>query len=313
MSAQEGRPGTGLDEIHDLLEYLYPAFKPTLKNYPNIEDFFNLIEMAKTFNSEDFFKSDQWPRARLTGVQKLVEKIVTDSLWALMQNREKFSLIGEFAADNIAVGDVVITFNWDVTVESALHLHPDELEFEYFYPSKSETVDMYLLKPHGSIDWFRRSQLPSSTRKEDLINLDDSFCVYTSFDFRRNPRLSRRRPVIVPPVATKNFSFPFLKKTWNSVYRAVSRATELHIIGYSLPAEDQFARFVLRRALRNNLIRARRGEKKRLTVKIINPDPGVMMTFSRLVGGTHKGLKALDFEQAFFEDYASALRPTGPQ
>jgi hypothetical protein len=189
-----------------------------------------------------------------------------------------------------------------------LHLHPDEPEFEYFYPSASDSVDMYLLKPHGSIDWFRRSHLPRSTRSEDIINLDDSMCVYPFFDFKKNPTLYRRRPIIVPPVAAKDFSFTFLRKTWNSVYRAVSRATELQIIGYSLPQEDQFARFVLRRAIRNNLLRAGRKEKRRLTVKVTNPDPSVMVTYSRLIGGAEDGLDALDFEQALFQDYVSAGR-----
>jgi hypothetical protein len=41
------------DRIHDLLRYLYPGFDERLRNYPNIEDFLNLLEMAKRFNSEE--------------------------------------------------------------------------------------------------------------------------------------------------------------------------------------------------------------------------------------------------------------------
>jgi len=37
--------------VTDLLSYLYPAFNEELRNYPNIEDFLNLLEMAKSFNS----------------------------------------------------------------------------------------------------------------------------------------------------------------------------------------------------------------------------------------------------------------------
>jgi len=33
--------------VTDLLSYLYPAFDEDLRNYPNIEDFLNLLEMAK--------------------------------------------------------------------------------------------------------------------------------------------------------------------------------------------------------------------------------------------------------------------------
>jgi hypothetical protein len=41
------RNGKRADEVHRVLRYLYPSFDQTLKNYPNIEDFLNFLEMAK--------------------------------------------------------------------------------------------------------------------------------------------------------------------------------------------------------------------------------------------------------------------------
>jgi hypothetical protein len=52
-------------EVHSLLNYLYPDFHKAYRNYPNIEDFLNLVEMAQTFNSEEFIESDLWPRHRI--------------------------------------------------------------------------------------------------------------------------------------------------------------------------------------------------------------------------------------------------------
>lgn len=43
-----------------LLEYSYPSFNVALQNYPNIEDFLNLLEIAKTFNSEEYIRSSIW-------------------------------------------------------------------------------------------------------------------------------------------------------------------------------------------------------------------------------------------------------------
>jgi hypothetical protein len=48
-----------------LLHYLYPNFDRQLRNYPNIEDFLNLIEMAKLFNSEEYIASQLWSVGRL--------------------------------------------------------------------------------------------------------------------------------------------------------------------------------------------------------------------------------------------------------
>jgi len=43
-----------LSQVHKLLKYLYPGFDERLRNYPNIEDFLNLVEMAKRFNTEEY-------------------------------------------------------------------------------------------------------------------------------------------------------------------------------------------------------------------------------------------------------------------
>ena len=50
------------DEVHKVLRYLHPGFYAKLKNYPNIEDFPNFLEMAKRFNTEEFVRSDSTPR-----------------------------------------------------------------------------------------------------------------------------------------------------------------------------------------------------------------------------------------------------------
>jgi hypothetical protein len=111
-------------------------------------------------------------------------------------------------------------------------------------------------------------------------------------------------PVIVPPVSSKEFRYRALKRTWMSIFRAVSQATQLHIIGYSLPREDQFARFVFRRAIRNNLLNVEKGKKSPLSIRVVNPDETVFTTFSRLVGSTGTNTE-MEFKQTLFQDYVS--------
>lgn len=134
--------------------------------------------------------------------------------------------------------------------------------------------------------------------------LDDVLCYYPEFNRASNPKLAQVAPAIVPPVADKEFQYEFLKKTGRYVFRAVTDATDLHIIGYSLPKEDQFARFVLRRAVRNNIVQASRRKERPVRVRVVNPDPAVEGTFSRLVG---REVAEFDFRQALFEDYAISL------
>jgi hypothetical protein len=41
-----------------------------LKNYPNIEDFLNLLEMAKQFNTEEFVRSEPFSETRIEEVSQ---------------------------------------------------------------------------------------------------------------------------------------------------------------------------------------------------------------------------------------------------
>ena len=140
---------------------------------------------------------------------------------------------------------------------------------------------------------------------QETGSLDAQLCYYPRFDRAKNPKLVDIPPVIVPPLSEKEFDLGFLKRTWRFVYRAVSNATELHILGYSLPREDQFARLVFRRAILNNLLKASKQKRREVKVRVVNPDPATEGTFSRLVG---RKVSDFDFRQAYFEDYVAGLQ-----
>jgi hypothetical protein len=293
------------DRIHDLLRYLYPNFEERLRNYPNIEDFLNLLEMAKRFNSEEFITSSLWSVPRLDEVKKHTLQAVTDYLWDRMVEKRKQQNIGEFVKENLREGDTIITFNWDLTIERALEEYRGDPGFLYTYSDKREEKHFTLLKPHGSIDWFEKKAVRGLVPEKEMGKLDDQLYYYPRFNRAEHPSLKQVPPLIVPPVALKEFEFDFLKRTWRFVYRAISDATELHIIGYSLPREDQFARLVFRRAIRNNILKARKRNERPVKVIVINPDPLTEITFSHLVGS---GVKDFNFRQAFFEDYVAGLQ-----
>jgi hypothetical protein len=277
MDHLENNDGATRDKIHKLLDYLYPNFNSALRNYPNIEDFMNLLQMAQQVNSEDFIESSIWPAVDLREIEASVLQAVTDYLWAQMKNCN-LEAMKKFAKHILREGDTIITFNWDVTMEKVLD---DEDELTFWY---EPTTEVLLLKPHGSIDWFKRAEVPADVANKALRKIDDELSVYPESTLAKHKALKTQPPVIVPPIAMKDFTLPFLRKTWKRVYRAVSQATDVYFIGYSLPKEDQFARLVLSRALRNNRLKAHRGEKKGLRIRVVNPDEAAQQTFIRLVG-----------------------------
>ena len=289
-AATEGR-------IHKLLEYLYPSFNVALRNYPNIEDFLNLIEMAREFNTEEYVSSPLWPESELKKVRRSVLRAVTDYFWARMKDCD-LEPLRKFVDCCLRPHDTIITFNWDVTMEQALEKHSD-LQFWY-----EPTTDVILLKPHGSIDWFYRSNIPTGEAEMAVRTIDDDLCVYPEFSFAKYKKMKRPEPVIVPPLFQKKFTVPYLKGVWRSIYRAVSRASDIYILGYSLPKEDQFARLVLGRALRNNKIRIQKRQQRALQLTVVNPDEGAQATFMRLLGGTGKA--GFRFYHATFERFVTS-------
>jgi SIR2-like domain len=297
------RDSAKANTVHKLLKYLYPSFQQKLLNYPNIEDFLNLTEMARRFNSEEFIKSNLWSEPKIEGVQRTTLKAVTDYIWDLMQQKHALQVIKDFVRDHVRPGDTIITFNWDLTLERAIWDDPQSLSFWYSYPDTSDEDSVVLLKPHGSIDWFNKSDLPKATRvKGKVQSLDESVCVFTRFNFSDLPEMANYTPVIVPPLATKEFSQMVLKRTWRGVYKAVSQATSLNILGYSLPREDQFARLVLGRALRSNRLKIEKKSKRPLDVAVVNPDETAETTFRRLVG---PGVRRFTFYQATFQNFVA--------
>ena len=61
--------------------------------------------------------------------------------------------------------------------------------------------------------------------ESELGSLDEKLCYYPRLHRAKNPKLVDIAPVIVPPLAEKEFEIDFLKRTWRFVYRAVSNAT----------------------------------------------------------------------------------------
>ena len=297
MDRLEGKDAKAHREIEDCISYLYPSFNTALRNYPNIEDFLNLLEMAAEFNTESYISSSLWGPGRLTNVRQEVLRAVTSYLWDRTSDWN-LQPLRQFLGSCVVAGDTIVTFNWDITLEQALE---KEGKFNFWYEPQSELI---LLKPHGSIDWFLRSQVPKDLIKKAVRKIDGELCVYPEFNFAKYQKMGKVSPLIVPPVARKDFSLPFLMATWQRVYRAISRASRLYIMGYSLPKEDQFARFVLGRALRNNALKAERGKKKELLMTVVNPDEAVHVTFARLLG---QGSAKFRFHQTTFDRFVTSV------
>ena len=297
LTARDGGEGK---EIHRLLRYFYKSFDPKLRNYPNIEDFLNLLEVAKIFNEDAFQQSDYWSPRKLDEAEGSLIKAICRYIWAAQRKEQNLRKLKQFVKENLRPLDVVITFNWDLTVELTLQRNGSGSIYSYSGSSEDDGDRILLLKPHGSVNWY---EFPPPGPLSFRHSFEDLYEIYYFPAEKWNaiaPPL-KPLPVIVPPISRKDFDFPPLSETWRKVYRALRNATRIDVLGYSLPREDQFARFVLRRALRNNILSGERSEKLPLEFHVVNPDPDVEATFYRLLGNLGGRFR---FHQAYFEDVA---------
>lgn len=287
------------DRVHALISYIYPGFNEALSNYPNVEDFLNLVEMAKQFHTEAYIENKKWSQAKLQEVIEITLRAITEYIWDCMAEEGRRGTLGSFARELVRAGDVIVSFNWDFMIDLVLedlHLGP-----AYSYPSSPKSV--VLLKPHGSIDWFEKDKLPTDDKKliSEMRHRASGVFYYPYFHLGNPDLLKHLLPFIVPPLSMKKFS-GFLERVWRDVYHAVAAAKELYIIGYSMPREDQFARLVIGRAIQRNNSTRKSGHKP-LCVTVVNPDESALGIFGNLVGSA-----SVRFFQTTLQDYISWLR-----
>ena len=144
--------------------------------------------------------------------------------------------------------DTVITFNYDTVLEDALldigvkfHYGFSESEGITFSSSKSispnSTLDaLPILKLHGSVNWGTKSN-------PDRINV---------FERYQNILESDYSVLLVPPTWRKAFDGALLK-VWDSAVKALSMATRIVIIGFSMPATDAHFKYLLAAGLQQNI------------------------------------------------------------
>jgi hypothetical protein len=152
----------------------------------------------------------------------------------------------------------VITLNYDLLVEQASWAaHAQEYPVLWHIPvqdirgrqgapfgiGKYETPFFSLLKLHGSVNWFAHE-----ARESPIYYVGSPVWDWRAYDESDVPWLIRDlRRTIVPPVTAKD---PYLANTlmisqWRAAREAVAHATELHILGYSMPPADQTLRSLL--------------------------------------------------------------------
>jgi hypothetical protein len=258
--------------IRDFIKYQYPHFTKRWRNYPPFEEFLSLVDVYLEF-ADVIKRGHSFSPSDVARIKNELLLAISDVLLEPLPKAER-SRVAKFAK-LLGAGDAVITFNWDLLVEEALY----DLNKEWEYKLTDGAIS--ILKPHGSLDWFDSKE--ASIDRKSIFPLNEKFKRIQVFKRFRAPRIPTPAvPVILPPVINKKIVYEELQAIWRDAWLALRHASEIYVIGYSLPPEDLHARLTIRSAIRGN----EKFEQHRPKVAIVNPDRNIYLRFARLMNGS---------------------------
>ncbi len=158
-------------------------------------------------------------------------------------------------ANCLAMGDSILTFNYDLVVEKELwrqrRWSPSDGYGVDFRPSQSvaeaawkSCIQVYKL--HGSLNWRSPGFFESLVKLEGFHdNGEPIFPGYLDDETSPHEYQGGHAPCWVMPSFIKDFSVPELLGVWGRGQEALRQATDVVVIGYSLPEADSAACLLL--------------------------------------------------------------------
>ena len=241
-------------------------------------------------------------------------------LWKLHHDGlpDAYLRFASFAWDSVGI----ISFNWDVLIEMALH----QKGKAWGYDPK---VSLSIIKPHGSNNWSSNEQygarggemwrhvspdsslcyIPPSSETDHAIAVSQAF--YDPFPDGANLELTYMlfpgdpdSPNCAQGLANAEKVAAEQRLLWKQAGELISRASKVVFIGYSLPSYDKFAK--------RFLIDACKGKQ----VEVINPNPIDAEKLAREFGISSPVTLALkNFEESeYANDWPQTTRqPNAPR
>jgi hypothetical protein len=221
--------------------------------------------------------------------------------------------------------DSFITFNYDLQLDRAFErVLGWSAETGYGFPFRKtlqtdeswhdaadKPGEVTLLKLHGSLNWLYSNgyfHRPPNTLDFDKKYAGQHYLAAPLYRFPGGTAFGMQPSVpdgdlqvilqlnIVPPTLRKQLSGeprtqPF-GEVWTQAHNALTNSDRIAIIGYSLPATDFHAEWLIRTSVHQN-------KREKLDVVVVNPDPNVgkrlAALFGKKLGELHQYQKFQDF------------------
>lgn len=287
--------------LRQVITFHHPGFNPKrFSSFPNVEQL-----LSEMLVNEELFDASRQYEGRFT--KAALSKLQSDLLlkigdWfheiskGVDASGPKVPWLQEFRDRIERENAAIISFNWDLILDELFFGGSvDETSYGFANGQREGPI---LLKPHGSLNWFEETQgRYLKDKKRALIFEGNTEQRVYAFREPRAPVSSSGRiytPLIVPPVYLKNFESPVFQTLWKNCTAALSTAREVVFLGYSMPAADLHAQFIMRCGFQNQIEGelGHSGHRKKATgaaeVIIVNPDRGAAERIAAVAGPKHE-------------------------
>jgi NAD-dependent SIR2 family protein deacetylase len=269
-SGLAGEKAHHFEKVFRAIGALQPVHSKAELDLTNIESIFSILDVARTLGKLPGFEPSDVSEITSSLKELIVVTLEQTILFPFSTSRsspdppppypEFLSLIKYLKAIAMPPQTVsIITFNYDMAIDYALHL--ERLGPDYCL-SDSSTGGLPLLKLHGSLNWAFCAKC-SSVVAWHL----DQYCgkyPWSGFlphgagpgkyvpltigsslgSFEHCGQAVVPEPVLVPPTWNKTEHHEALSQVWRRAAKELEKAERIFIIGYSLPSTDTFFRLL---------------------------------------------------------------------
>lgn len=280
--------------MQDIIKFHHPTFSLKRRtSFPDIEQL--LTEMAV---NQDLFNASRRAEGGFTAErleQTRNELLFTIASWfhKLYEDASETDwldvIVKKFQSEKAAI----VSFNWDLVLDH--RLISENIGAESYGLTETLGDRPVLLKPHGSLNWYKGTQLQhvsEAKRVEIFHDEDESKCVHAFLPPRgvKSKAGKRYDPLIIPPTYFKDFKDTIFQRLWKNCTEVLSTPRQLVFLGYSLPAADLHAQFIFRCAFYNQLYGRIKDAEERFPatgateVVIVNPDQDAAKRIESVAG-----------------------------
>jgi hypothetical protein len=245
------------NQLSQIIAFHHPDFNPAMsKSFPDIEQLLTEIEINIQFFDSSRPAEERFAEAQLRETRKVLLSSVEAWFHDLYNDALEPEWLHRMVAKMQTQNAAIVSFNWDLVLDHTLF--GGALNKEKYGLSKQLGKGPILLKPHGSLNWYKGKQLDpvSDIKKTEIFHSkDESRCVHAFLHPRNVSSKSGKEytPLIIPPTFFKNFRPSIFKRLWQNCTEILSTPKRIIFLGYSLPASDLHAHFILRCGFHNQL------------------------------------------------------------